>query len=289
MAADVAILVPDASLTAYAERWRAAFSDYAHALEGVGLSAEPRPWTAGPLPGARLHLALLAWGYHLRPARWDALLATWPDEVALANAPALLRWNTRKTYLAELERRGVATIPTVFLDRATPEAVEAARARLGGGEVVLKPQVSAGSHDTVRLKPGEAGRLDAAAMVQPFLPAVGDEGELSVFAFAGRTRYAIAKRAAEGDFRVQPQFGGVERPVAPTDEMEALAAAALAGCPQAPLYARIDMLRDADGGLRLIELEAIEPDLYLEHAPHARGDFAAAVRAAADAGAEAAG
>ena len=180
-------------------------------LAREGLEVASRPWTHGPDPNVALHLPLLAWGYHHDVDRWLAALAGWPKSSALSNSAALLGWNTRKTYLAELEDRGVATLPTLFLDRAGPDDLAAARARFGVEEVVLKPQVSAGSHLTRRLRAGEVATLERPAMIQPFLPAVAGEGELSVFMFGGQASHAIAKRALGGDFRVQPQFGALHR------------------------------------------------------------------------------
>ncbi len=273
----IAILVPDPAETEYADRWPGNFAAYAAVLARAGLEAAPRPWTQGPDPAAALHLPLLAWGYHHDVDRWLAALDGWPEDAPLANGAALLSWNTRKTYLAELEGKGVATLPTVFLDRAGPDDLAAARARFGVEALVLKPQVSAGSHLTLRLRAGETATLGRPAMIQPFLPAVGGEGELSLFLFGGLLSHAIAKRATGGDFRVQPQFGADIGPIDPPADAVALAHAAVAACPAPPLYARVDMLRDDAGVLRLMELEAIEPDLYLEHAADGGAAFAQAV------------
>lgn len=280
----VVVLTPDPSETEYAERWPGNFAAYAAVLARAGLEASARPWTDGPDPAAALHLPLLAWGYHHAVERWLAALEAWPAEAPLANAPSLLAWNTRKTYLAELEAAGVATLPTLFLDRAGPEDLAAARERFGVEDLVLKPQVSAGSHLTRRLRAGETATLERPAMIQPFLPAVGGEGELSVFLFGGSPAHAIEKRARGGDFRVQPQFGAYTGPIEPPADALALARAAVAACPEAPLFARVDMLRDELGTLRLMELELIEPDLYLEHAGDRGGAFAEAVAAVARAG-----
>ena len=281
----IAILTPDAADPHYARRWRPMFESYARALAAAGASVRPVSWTAAPAPDADLHLALLAWGYHFAPDRWRAALATWPMSSPLLNPPALLAWNTDKRYLAELERAGVPVVPTRFVDR--PDAQEIARAAeaFGTVELVVKPRVSAGAHATLRVKAG--GDTDAlgaagetgAAMIQPFLRAIQGEGELSLLVFGGVATYAVAKRAAQGDFRVQVQHGGVYAAVPITEEMRDLAAAALAACPQTPAYARVDMVRDADGHLRLMELELIEPDLYLGHAPDSGAAFAEAVLA----------
>ena len=275
----VVILTPDPERPDYADRWRPVFAGQARLLAAAGARVEPRPWVAGPHPDADLHLATLAWGYHFDEPRWRGLLDGWPAGCPLVNAPALLRWNTRKAYLAELERAGVAVTPTVFAERGDGAALAEARARFGDVDLVLKPQTSAGAHHTRRVTPGEAAELDAPAMIQPFLPAVNGEGELSVFAFDGVPAHAVAKVAAPGDFRIHPQFGGRFRTIDPPEDALALVRAALAAAPERPAYARVDIVRDPAGVLRLMELEVIEPDLYLDHMTDGGVAFTSAVLA----------
>jgi glutathione synthase/RimK-type ligase-like ATP-grasp enzyme len=114
-------------------------------------------------------------------------------------------------------------------------------------------------------------------MIQPFLPTVTGEGELSLFFFDGVFSHGVAKVAAEGDFRVQPQFGGRFAPYQPSLEAVDLAQNVLSRAPQGLVYARTDMLRDMDGRLALMELEAIEPDLYFAYAPDSGDAFGRAV------------
>lgn len=247
---------------------------YVEAFARAGLAVRPRPWTdAGDAPA----LALLAWGYHLHLERWLALLDGWGAEVPLFNPAALMRWNTRKTYLTELEAAGVPTVPTWFGD-AHPHKIATAFDTLGTAELVVKPQVSAGSHSTYRLKREDALPTVPDAMIQPFLPAIQDEGEYSLFYVGGAFSHAIRKVAADGDFRIQPQFGGVNIRWDPDDEALWIADAALAAAPDEALYARIDLLRRLDGQLALIEFEAIEPDLYFHHGEHVLDRLAHAVR-----------
>lgn len=253
------ILVPPPG-GAYRDMIGEAFADYRTLLARGGWSAEARPWSAGP--GDAPALALLAWGYHHDLQGWDALLAGWPAAPPLLNPPALLAWNTRKTYLSELEAAGVPTVPTLFGSSALAEA---AFDRFGVDELVVKPQVSAGSDRTARLRRGETAIALDAAMIQPFLDAIRTEGEYSLFFFGGAFSHAIRKRAAQGDFRVQPQFGATIEAWTPDAEAMAVARAANAAVPPGAVYARVDLVRRGDGRLALIEYEAIEPDLYLAH------------------------
>jgi glutathione synthase/RimK-type ligase-like ATP-grasp enzyme len=119
-------------------------------------------------------------------------------------------------------------------------------------------------------------------IVQPFLPAVGEEGEWSLFYFGGQFSHAVIKVARTGDFRVQPQFGGRVRQVMPSPETFDAAQAVLRAVDQDLVYARIDLIRCLDGDLRLMELELIEPNLFLEHAPDHGAAFADAILASID-------
>lgn len=247
----------------------------AFAVRGMTLAA--RPWDQGP-GDADTTLALFAWGYHLDVARWEAILAGWPVERRLLNAPALLAWNTRKTYLLELEAAGIPIVPSSF-GRADDASVAAAFARFGTDELVVKPQVSGGSFRTVRVRPGDAIEPLEDAIIQPFVPAVSGEGELSFLFIGGAFSHAVRKVAKPGDFRIQPQFGGQFSRFEPEPEQLALAETVIAALPEPSLYARVDLLRIADGSLALMELEAIEPDLYPHMEPELPARLAEAVAA----------
>ena len=276
MGARIDMLMPiagspyDAVAADLARPFQAAFAD-------AGMTLALRPWDLGPGDGDAT-LALFAWGYHLDVARWDAMLAAWPSERPLFNPPALLAWNTRKTYLLELEAAGVPIVPSRF-GRADAASIAAAFDAFGCDELVVKPQISAGSHQTVRVRRGHAVDPLDEVILQPFLRAIAEEGELSLFAIGGRFSHAARKVATGGDFRIQPQFGGRFSRYEPDQEAMGVFDAALAALPHAPLYARIDLLRRPDGQLALIEVEAIEPDLYVEIEPEVPARLAAALRA----------
>lgn len=255
---DLLIPAPD---DAYASLAAEQLHDYVAAFARVGIAVQPRVWSeAGGAPA----LALLAWGYHLEPERWLALLDGWPADLPLFNPAPLLRWSTRKTYLSALEAAGVPTVPTWCCD-ADPPTIMAAFDALGAEELVVKPQIAASSHGIIRLKRGDTLPTIAQAMIQPFLPAIQSEGEYALFYIGGELSHAIRKVARGGDFRIQPQFGGTNAAWQPDREAIAVAEAALAAAPAEPLYARIDLLRRLDGRLALTEFEAIEPELYFAH------------------------
>lgn len=278
---DVLILVPARDDPRSEDSWRPQFERLAAPLRGAGLSVEARPWTVAiDKDRASLVMPSLAWGYHHRQAEWFALLDRLEAEgTRVANPAAVLRWNTTKTYLVELAANGAPVVPTHAPARMTTQALEAAFDAFGVDEVVVKPQVSASSRNTIRVK--RHGSLDGGptgpALIQPFLPAVGEEGELSLFYFDGHFSHAVAKVAAEGDFRVQPQFGGKISEVAPEPEALRAARMVLDAAPGNLTYARVDLIRGLDHTPQLMELEVIEPDLFLEHAHDKGAAFAAAV------------
>lgn len=280
--ARIALLTP-AAHNPYVRVWGPAFDRLMAALSGAGLEVVAIEWPKAAGADVDAVLPLLAWGYHQDAADWLAMLeALEARGVKALNPAAVLRWNTTKTYLADLEAAGVPVVPTVFVDRADDAAVAQARAGLGADTVVVKPQVSGGSHETVKLGPGEAlvGGPSGAAMIQPFLPSVSGEGEISLLYFDGVFSHAIGKVARQGDFRVQPQFGSTIGPITPPPGALDVAGKVLAAAPGRLTYCRIDLIRHPDGTLRLMELEAIEPDLFLEYAPEAGAVFAAAVKRA---------
>jgi len=269
----------------YWEAWDWAYDVQAAALVAAGIAVEPRPWTApGELGGIDAVLSLVAWGYHLRFAQWLALLDQMaaPGAPLMLNPPALLRWNSDKSYLAELTAAGVATVASSTIDVFDDAALAQARARYGD-QLVVKPLVSAAADDTFRLGPNDpipASVHGKRMLVQPFMPSITQKGEYSLMLFGGQFSHCIVKRPKAGDFRVQPHHGGSEAPCPPPAGGIDLAKAALAAAPAPATYARVDMIEGDDGTLQIMELELIEPALWLQHAPDQGAAFARAIKAA---------
>jgi glutathione synthase/RimK-type ligase-like ATP-grasp enzyme len=275
----LAILTPHADREPRAD-WTAALAHLSAALEAEGADVVTRPWTApDALDGVDAASPLMVWAYHLDAEMWLERLDVWETaSVPMANAPAVVRWNTDKSYLAQLAEAGAPVVPTLAVDAVTPEALAEAADRFGPS-LVAKPRISAGAHRTARIEDGvaQAGLPQGPALIQPFLPAVAEEGELSLLFFGGQFSHAVTKVARPGDFRVQPQYGSTLTRVAPPDEALAAARMVLEAAPRDLAYARVDLIRIEDGSLALMELELIEPDLYLRHAPDRTQAFARAL------------
>lgn len=279
----VAILVPAPD---FGEPWHWAFDAEAAALVSAGIETVPVAWTeTDDLTGYDLILPLVAWGYHLRYADWLAFLdraqnGGWP----VVNPPELLRWNSDKTYLHELNEAGIPSVPTTISDSLDEDALAAARSHFGVDELVIKPLVSASAHGTHRLPAGSPlpdGARGKRMMIQPWLTRISDVGEYSLILFDGVLSHAVSKIPKAGDFRVQPEYGSSIVDCAAPEGGAEIARAALAAAPAAAAYARVDLVVGNDGGLQIIELELIEPALFLDHKPSAGAAFARAVRRAA--------
>ena len=152
---------------------------------------------------------------------------------------------------------------------------------------MVKRRVGAGAIGQASFTAGDptlsGWSMDQPAMIQPFLPAIQAEGELSFIFVAGAFSHALVKRAQAGDYRIQSLYGGIEVPLDPPAADLAAAQAIMTLLPfdQSPLYARIDMVRGLDGELAVIEAELIEPYLYPLQGPQFGRMLADAVMALA--------
>ncbi|HVG06942.1 MAG TPA: hypothetical protein VNM67_04500 [Thermoanaerobaculia bacterium] len=216
------------------------------------------------------------WDYHKHPEEFLAVL----EEIGrsgtrLANPLELVRWNARKTYLRDLEARGLPVVPTVW-DRSLFGELDA-------DEIVIKPVISASAFHTYRLRRGDrwSDEMEAAfagreVMAQPFLRSIVEEGEYSLFYFGGGLSHAVLKSPKEADFRVQEEHGGLIEPIGPPGFLAELGQRIVESLPVPPLYARVDLARLDSGGYALMELELIEPSLYFRTDPESPRRFARA-------------
>lgn len=251
-----------------------------------GLRCERVDWSDPGVDWAGYRCAVFRtpWDYFIR---FDELNG-WLDRVEpltrFFNPPALVRWNMDKHYLADLEDRGIHTVPTRFVERGSRTSLASA---IGDwGEVVIKPAISGAALHTHRVTAApDHEQLFAdlvasrAMLVQPLQRAILDGGEMTLVAFDGRFSHAVLKRAKLGDFRVQDDHGGTVHPYQPSDAEIAFCEAAMRACEPTPAYGRADLVRDNDGRLAVMELELFEPELWLrEHAPAGQALADAVVR-----------
>src|SRR2546426_305816 len=263
-------------------------------LASLGLAAVPAVWDSPDVRwdefrgGGGAVLVRSCWDYHHRLEEFLAWVSRLEHAgVRVWNPPAVLRWNSHKGYLRDLAARGVSVVPTRWLERGAQADLAGLLRDAGWRDAVVKPAVSASAHGTWRTSGETAGadqrRLDELlragdVMVQPFTPEVVEPGEWSIVFLGGRFSHAVLKRPAAGDYRVQWEFGGSATAMAAPDTLLADAEAMMAAVPGDPLYARVDGV-ERDGRLILMELELIEPHLFLAWDAGATGRLAAALGA----------
>lgn len=279
----IAVLVPDPD---HSEPWRWTYDVEAQVLGSAGATVEPVAWTeARDLGDFDLVLPLVAWGYHLGYDRWLDLLDraerfAWP----MINPPALLRWSSDKAYLAELAAAGVPTVRSMVVESCCDGDIEEARRRFDSEWLVIKPPVSASATGTHRLGPNDEIPAESRGLpmiIQPMIEEIARTGEFSLMLFDGEFSHAVIKRPKAGDFRVQPHLGGETSPTMPPSGAVELARQALDAAPIRATYARVDIVPDDEGVLRIMELELIEPALYLDLAPDRGAAFTRAILSAA--------
>lgn len=251
------------------------FALVAAAAAARGVTLDVRVWDDPDLSTAVCDVALIrsCWDYPERSAEFLAALTRMEARgVRVMNAPAIIRWNARKDYLIGVERAGVPVIPTLWADALDARGVAKAFDAFETAELVLKPQVGAGSRNTLRLQRNAWSEADlmrgpaGPAMLQPYLPSIETIGERSLIYFNGAFSHAVRKLPAPGQWFANALDARFEV-WAPDDAARAVAAQALSALPLKAVYARIDLVQGHTGDWLVIEIEAIEPYLFLRFAP----------------------
>lgn len=255
------------------------------ALAQRGVGVDHVAWDDPDFDWGAVDAALLRtpWDYSANLPRfldWTRAVST---KTRLLNPAQVVAWNSRKTYLRELGERGVPIAPSRWWCPGDGVDLGPALRVAGWTRAFLKPVVGASASNTLRFVVDDAGLAQAAAhltavaapmILQPYLPTVESEGELSVVWIDGHATHGVRKIPVPGDYRVQDDHGATDEPLVVSDALRELAERTLAaahdilGLSEPLLYARVDALRH-DGALVLNELEIIEPSLFFRHAPHA--------------------
>lgn len=261
------------------------------ALASAGVSAVPAIWDDCRENWHRYAAVVIrsCWDYHLKHGEFLAWLHRLETTgVRVLNSPALVRWNAEKTYLRELAACGVASVPTRWVERDDLISLDAILHAREWDRVVVKPAISASAHETWRASSASAHAAEprfrlmvtnGEVLVQPFLDVVQSDGEWSLLFYGGVYSHSVLKRPRPGDFRVQREHGGTSEALVPSREMIAAARGVLRVAEQgrsASLYARVDGCV-IERKFVLMELELIEPDLYLRSNDAAPDRLAAAL------------
>lgn len=221
------------------------------------------------------------WDYQSSPNEFLKVLSEIEEQTRLENPLDVVRWNLAKTYLRDMESQGVRIVRSIWEPQYSEAEFERWRNVLRADELIVKPTVSATAEDTYRLTSYD-NSLESVFesrpfLVQPFMPNIVDEGEYSLFYFNGQYSHAINKSPKVNDFRVQEEHGGIITAIKPDDELMLSGSQVMRKIEHDLLYARVDFVRDGDAEMCLMELELIEPALYLRMDEGAPERFARAI------------
>ncbi len=264
----------------------------ANALAKSGINVVGIPWDKAGVEWSRFDAVVLrsCWDYFHHPERFLSWIDSLNDQgVILLNDHATVRWNAEKTYLSDLNAAGVKIVPTVYADRHSNASIRRILSEQGWQRAVVKPTISGTSLHTWISGPigtdstlhEDQEKLDTLLaqrnmMLQDYLPEIETDGELSLIYFEGDYSHAVRKVPRAGDFRVQNDFGGTSSAVTPKETTRLQADDIMRLSARDSVYARVDGVERGETFL-LMELEMIEPHLFLEAHPAAAGRFAQAI------------
>jgi glutathione synthase/RimK-type ligase-like ATP-grasp enzyme len=257
-------------------------------LQTLGVQTQAVIWDAPGVAWDRYQAVVVrsCWDYHLHPSRFIGWLGDLERlQVPLWNPAPILDWNLHKTYLRDLQTQGIAIPPTCWLQRGSTAELPIIFADYGWKQAVIKPAISATAYNTWRTTRQRASHdqqrfaallRQSDLLVQQFMEPVVTYGEWSFVFFQKQYSHAVLKKAKAGDFRVQDDFGGTVEVVSPGPELIEQAQQIINRIRGPLLFARVDAI-ELNGRLVLMELELIEPYLFLQSTPHAVERFARAI------------
>jgi glutathione synthase/RimK-type ligase-like ATP-grasp enzyme len=256
------------------------------ALAAEGCESRPVIWSDRSVDWGDYDLVVLhsPWDYTSHVA--DFL--SWVDEVEkasrLPNPAALVRWNADKRYLLDLAAAGLAMAPSLVLDRGCDANEDLIAERFGQQEeLVVKPRVGAGGRRVLRVPAPDVATVarsempDEPCLIQSFQSAVLSSGELSAVCADGQLTHVVRKTVGGQEFRIHERYGGQTTPVSTEPWMIGFAEQVLAALPATAQIARVDFTVAEDGTPTLMEVEVIEPDLFLRMSPAGLARVAAAL------------
>jgi glutathione synthase/RimK-type ligase-like ATP-grasp enzyme len=247
-------------------------------LAASGVETEIIDWRSAGYDFSQFDLIVLrsCWDYHFRAAEFVDWLQRTSRATKVLNDPETVLWNHNKFYLREVEALGIEIVPTVFVNGSGPISLSAWQEIRSWKKSVVKPAVSASAHktwlfDTVAVPDDDElkSKMDGEAfLIQQFIPQIETQGEISFIYIDGVCSHAVLKKPSAGDFRVQKEHGGSAESFHPSPALLAQSneIAAKVGPVRDSLYCRIDAVA-RDGKLVLMELELIEPELFLGEGP----------------------
>lgn len=211
------------------------------------------------------------WDYYYRFEAFLAWLNRIKSILIMVNPLATILWNANKKYLFDLQSFGVPIVDSICLEKNQQVQLPQLFDELCADEIIIKPQISGSALHTFRINrkniEGVYNQLDKliskqAFIVQPFQKNILTMGEISMMVINGKFTHAVQKQTKQGDFRVQSDHGGTVQLYAASKQEIFFAEQVVAACHTIPFYARVDVIRDNNDQLALMELELIEPEMF---------------------------
>lgn len=256
-------------------------------LEKLGWSVQEISWREKDTDWDQFDIVVIrsTWDYQDDPALFlDVLEAIEKSSAQLENSLESVKWNIDKTYLQELENKGIEIVPTLFRNHFKDEEIHSFFDEFDTDEIIIKPTVSANADNTFRIPRADKSEYlnqlskvfkDRSFLVQPFMDGIIREGEFSLFFFGKTYSHTILKTPKPSDFRVQEEHGGRLKLVKkPEGNLLNSARKLLEKIDPLPLYSRMDYVRTNNHSFALMEIELIEPSLYFNMDPSSPKRFA---------------
>ncbi|MBC6365180.1 RimK family alpha-L-glutamate ligase [Algoriphagus sp. AK58] len=243
-------------------------------LTELGVSHEIQAWSDPNVDWSSFSLLLIK-------STWDYFdfypeFLLWIEKIKALGIPVLndldiVRWNSSKDYLLEIESQGFPTIAGVMLEKGSKPTLDQIQKKVNSDTIVVKPLVSGGAKNTLRIPVSEWSNFEEkvtelvkeeAFLAQPYVKEVSEVGEYSLIFFNQQFSHAVLKTPAKSDFRVQHYYGGTIQEIQPDSSLLEPAQKLIDTFGKGTLYGRVDGVL-IDGVFYLMELELIEPYLFL--------------------------
>jgi len=259
------------------------------ALEKQGLTVEITYWDNPSYDWSKTKSVIFRtiWDYFEKFEEFFKWLDEIKHQTQLINSYELVKWNIDKHYLKDLNENGINIVPTYFAKQNTKESLLDISNKMDWDDLVIKPAISAAAFQTFKILNNQINEKEELfqqliknrdMLVQPFFETISEFGEASLMIFDGKFSHAILKKAKEGDFRVQDDFGGTVHDYSPSIEEVEFALKVIKACKSAPLYGRVDIVWDQEKNIYLSELEIIEPELWIRNHPKSAESIAEAIK-----------
>lgn len=226
------------------------------------------------------------WDYFHRFEEFNVWLNNVSKSTHLINPMELLQWNMDKHYLYDLKYKNIAIPPTQFIEKGEWDLLNALVARTNGEEFIIKPAVGGAGRLTYRFNQYSANAvfdilkkhvMEESFLLQEFQPSILSKGEVAYMVIDGKFTHAVLKKAKPGDFRVQDDFGGTVHEYTASESEIEFALNVVKACAIRPVYARVDVIWDAQSNPCVSELELVEPELWMRFYPESADLFAMAI------------